>query len=67
MSENDKNRTAEQIRQEILAQIRAENREYMRKWRAKNRDKVKASNERYILKKAEILRTRENIQGGIKT
>lgn len=56
MSENDKNGTAEQIRQEVLAQIRAENREYMRKWRAKNKERVKANNERYILKKAEILK-----------
>lgn len=56
MSENDKNGTAEQIRQEVLAQIRAENREYMRKWRAKNKERVKANNERYILKKAESLK-----------
>ena len=50
------NGTAEQIRQEVLEQIRAKNREYMRKWRAKNKDRVKASNERYILKKAESLK-----------
>lgn len=56
MSENEKNGTAEQIRQEVLAQIRAENREYMRKWRAKNKERVKANNERYILKKAESLK-----------
>lgn len=56
MSENDKNGQAEQIRQEVLAQIRAENKEYQRKWRAKNKDKVKAKNERYILKKAESLK-----------
>lgn len=50
------NGTAEQIRQEVLEQIRAKNREYMRQWRAKNKDKIKANNERYILKKAESLK-----------
>lgn len=59
MSYNDKNGKAEQIRQEVLAQIRAENREYMRKWRAKNKERVKASNERYILKKAESLKAEQ--------
>lgn len=62
MSEIDKNGTAEQIRQEVLAQIRAENREYMRKWRAKNKERVKANNERYILKKAESLKASQEKQ-----
>jgi hypothetical protein len=57
MSEFEK-ATEEQIRQEVLAQIKAENREYMRKWRAKNKDKVKAKNERYILKKADSLKNK---------
>lgn len=53
------NTEKEKVRQEILAENRAYKREYMRKWRAKNKDKVKAINERYILKKADDLsRTR---------
>lgn len=49
----------EKLRQEILAENRAYKREYMRKWRAKNKDRVKANNERYILKKAESLRAEQ--------
>lgn len=33
----------------------AARREYMRAWRAKNREKVKAANERYWAKKGEAL------------
>lgn len=60
MPENDKTGTAEQIRQEILAQIRAEKRDYMRKWRSENKERVKANNNRYILRKAERLKIKEN-------
>ena len=49
----------EKVRQEIMAENRAYKREYMRKWRAENKDKVKANNERYILKKAEKLKTQQ--------
>lgn len=40
------------IREEILAEIREANRQYKAEWRRRNPDKVKASNERYWLKKA---------------
>ena len=42
-----------------MAENRAYKREYMRKWRAENKDKVKANNERYILKKAEKLKAQQ--------
>ena len=51
MSETER----EKIRQEILAENRAYKREYMRKWRAANRDRVRANQERYILKKADSI------------
>lgn len=40
------------MREEILAEIREANRQYKKEWRKRNPDKVKASNERYWLKKA---------------
>jgi hypothetical protein len=43
----------------IREEKRAYKREYMRQWRARNRDRVKANNERYILKKAEILKAEQ--------
>ena len=45
-----------QIREEILAEIREANRRYKAEWRKKNPDKVRASNERYWLKKAEEMK-----------
>ena len=39
------------IEAEVREQIRAAQRAYKREWRAKNKDKVKASNDRYWLKK----------------
>ena len=41
----------ELLRQEILEEILAEKRAYKMEWRAKNKDKVKASNRRYYEKK----------------
>lgn len=55
MSENER----EKIRQEIINENRAYKREYMRKWRAKNKDRVRAINERYILKKAKSLKAKQ--------
>ena len=55
MSENEKNA----LREEILAEIRKANREYKKEWRKKNPDKVKASNERYWLKKAREIMEKE--------
>ena len=43
------------MREEVLAQIREANRQYKKEWRKRNPDKVKASNERYWLKKAASL------------
>ena len=40
------------IREAILAEIREANRRYKAEWRKKNPDKVRASNERYRLKKS---------------
>lgn len=37
---------------DIESKAKEMRREYARKWRAKNKDKVKAANERYWLKKA---------------
>lgn len=34
-------------------QVKQVQREYYRKWRARNKDKIKASNQRYWLKKAQ--------------
>lgn len=39
--------------------IIAVKREYHRKWRAANKDKVKASNERFWRKKAEVMKKKE--------
>lgn len=44
------------IREEVLAEIREANRRYKAEWRKKNPDKVRASNERYWLKKAEEMK-----------
>lgn len=35
--------------------IRQAQREYLRQWRAKNKDKVRKANERYWLKKAQTM------------
>jgi hypothetical protein len=43
------------IREAVLAEIRENNRRYKAEWRKRNRDKVRASNEKYRLKKAEQL------------
>ena len=43
------------MREEILAEIREANRLYKKEWRKRNPDKVKASNERYWIKKVESL------------
>lgn len=43
------------MREEVLAEIREANRQYKKEWRRRNPDKVKASNERFYLKKAAIL------------
>ena len=48
-----------EMREEILREIREQRRKYKAEWRKKNPDKVKASNERYWLKKAEILMKKE--------
>ena len=50
---------ANALYQQKLERDRAYKREYARKWRAKNRDKVKANNERYIIKKAESLKAEQ--------
>jgi hypothetical protein len=55
MTEQERNA----IREEVLAEIRRANREYKKEWRKKNPDKVKASNERYWLKKAKELMEKE--------
>jgi hypothetical protein len=47
---------ANALYQQKLERDRAKRREYARKWREKNREKVKANNERYIIKKAESLK-----------
>lgn len=47
---------ANALYQQKLEQDRAKRREYARKWRERNREKVKANNERYIIKKAESLK-----------
>lgn len=47
---------ANALYQRKLEQDRAKRREYARKWRERNREKVKAINERYIIKKAESLK-----------
>ena len=36
----------------ITEQAKSARREYYRKWRAKNKDRIKASNERYWMKRA---------------
>ena len=46
----------DKIREEVLAEIREANRRYKAEWRKKNPDKVRASNERYWLKKAEEMK-----------
>ena len=51
MTEQEKSK----MREEILAEIREANRLYKKEWRKRNPDKVKASTERYWLKKAESL------------
>ena len=43
---------ANALYQQKLEQDRAKRREYARKWRERNREKVKANNERYIIKTA---------------
>lgn len=43
---------------------RAAQREYMRRWRANNPDKVKASQERFWLKKAAEIRSQEQTAAG---
>ena len=55
------NNTSERIKieQEIREEIRAAQRAYKKEWRRKNPDKVKASNERYWLKKAAQIEGRE--------
>ena len=47
---------AKALYEQKLERDRAKRREYARKWREKNREKVKANNERYIIKKAESLK-----------
>lgn len=39
--------------EELLEEAKKLNREYIKNWRAKNKDKVKAINKRYWLKKAQ--------------
>lgn len=39
------------IEQELIEKMRKAQREYKKAWRAKNKDKVKASNDRYWRKK----------------
>lgn len=53
---NSADTIAQRLYEQKLEQERAYKREYMRQWRAKNRDKVRANNERYIIKKAESLK-----------
>ena len=43
------------IREAVLAEIRENNRRYKAEWRKRNRDKVRASNEKYRLNKAKQL------------
>lgn len=50
---------ANALYQQKLEQDRAKKREYARKWREKNREKVKANNEKYIIKKAESLKAEQ--------
>ena len=50
---------ANALYQQKLEQDRAKRREYARKWRERNREKVKANNERYIIKKAESLKAEQ--------
>ena len=50
---------AKALYEQKLERDRAYRREYARQWRAKNRDKVKANNERYIIKKAESLKAEQ--------
>lgn len=40
------------IEQELIEKMRKAQREYKKEWRAKNKDKVKAANDRYWRKKA---------------
>ena len=46
------------MREEILAEIREQNRRYRAEWRKRNPDKIQATNERYWLKKAEEIKRR---------
>jgi DnaJ-domain-containing protein 1 len=43
-------------------EARAAKRAYMREWRKKNPDKVKANNERYWTKKYESMQTKEAVK-----
>ena len=47
---------AKVLYEQKLERDRAYKREYARQWRAKNRERVKANNERYIIKKAARLK-----------
>ena len=50
----------DQIRAEVLAEIRETNRRYKAEWRKNNPDKVRAANERYWLKKAREIQNQKN-------
>lgn len=50
---------ARALYEQKLEHDRAYKREYMRRWRAKNKDKVKANTERYILAKAERIKAEQ--------
>mgnify|MGYP007111685346 CR=1 FL=1 len=60
MTEQERIEMKNKMREEILAEIREANRLYKKEWRRRNPDKVKASNERFYLKKAKEIMEKEN-------
>jgi beta-N-acetylglucosaminidase len=60
MTEQERIELKNEVREEILAEIREAQRLYQKEWRKRNPDKVKASTERYWLKKAKEIMEKEN-------
>lgn len=57
---SDNNRVAERV---LSDKAREAQRAYKREWRAKNKDKVKASNNRYWEKKARAMQEQNGTRG----